>query len=278
MAQSEYLENPNDEIDLAELFNNLWKKRLVVILVTLMCGLIGGGAFLTKWLANPSAATASIEVRFNFPSIQNGTYPNGQTFSLNDMVAPTILNKVYDKQQVEQLGIDRNDFISAIQVIPFAVNRAFIDAKFKAPLSNSKLAPAEIDELNANYAKALTVASLRFAKITLRVDSSITIPANVLHAILIAIPETWAKESIENYGVLDIAIARPGQLDRSLIDDYEYIVAAQYLDDHLRYITESAETLQDDDIGKLQKDSETGSNIAEVLKELKNLKTFHVDV
>jgi len=265
MTQPESTEYKSDEIDLAELFNHLWKKRLVVALITLICGLIGGGVFLTKWLASPSAATSSIEVRFNFPSIQNGTYPNGQAFSLNDIVAPTILNKVYDNQQVEQLGISRSTFINAIQITPFAVNRAFIDAKFKTPLSNSKLAPAEIDELNTNYAKALTIASLRFAKITLNIASNTAIPNNTLHTILIAIPETWAKESIENYGVLDIAIARPGQLDQSLIDDYEYIIAAQYLNDHLRYITASAETLKADDIGRLQKDSQTGSNIAEIL-------------
>jgi hypothetical protein len=278
MAQPEYIENSNDEIDLAELFSNLWKKRLVVLLISIVGGLIGGSSFLISWLSNPSVNTASVEVRFNFPSIQNGTYPNGQSFSLNDIIAPAILNQVYDNHQVDQLGIARDSFLNSIQITPFAVNRAFIDAKFKAPLSNSKLTPTEIDELNNNYAKALAIANLRFAKINFSVNATIAIPSNTLHSILVAIPETWAKESIENYGVLDIAIAKPGEIDRNLIDNYEYIVAAQYLDGHLAYITRSAEALKKDEIGRLQTDSKTGHNIDEILEQLANLKNFHMDV
>lgn len=268
----------NDEIDLAELFSKLWKERLVVVLAVLVCGLVGIGYFLITWMQQPTVNTATVELRFNFPSIQNGTYPNGQSFSLNDLVAPAILNQVYDKHQLDQYSVSRSEFNEAIQIAPYATNRAFIEKKFKDSLGSKGLTAAEIDELNKNYAEALDAANLRFAEITFTLNSSLAIPRSVMTTVLASIPSAWTQESIESYGVLDIALANLGQLDRGLIDNYEYMVAAQYLEDYLNYVTTSAEALLEDEVGRLIIDPETQLSVDDVIEELNNLQEFHISV
>jgi hypothetical protein len=269
---------PNDEIDLALLFQKLWAERLVVVLSVILIGFLGAGYFLSSWVKHPPISTVAIEIRFNFPSIQNGTYPNGQPFSLNDVVAPAILNQVFIKQNLEEFGLTRTSFIEAIQIAPYGTNREFIESKFKSALGSKNLSAAEIDELNANYAEALAAANLRFARLSFKVKTGLAIPQGVMSAVIKAIPAIWARESIESYGVLDIALANIGELDSGLINNYEYLVSAQYLDDYLTYVTESATAIQADDVGRLLIDPDTNLSIDDVLEELSNLQEFHVNV
>ncbi len=268
----------DDEIDLSALFNNLWKKRLVVLLSALLFGLMGAAYFFTAWFNQPTINTASLEVRFNFPEIQNGTYPNGQTFSLNDLLAPPILSLVYKQHQLQKYSISQSDFTKAIQITPYASNREFIEKKFKDALASKDLSAAEIDEINENYTKALAAANLRFAKITLTFDSKLAIPQDIMLKILASLPPTWASESIESYGVLDIASANIGPLDKGLLNNYEYMVAAQYLEDYLAYVEKSALNLQKDEVGRLIIDPDTQLNIDDVIEEINNLREFNVSV
>jgi hypothetical protein len=268
----------NDEIDLIALFQKLWAERLVVLLSVVIVGLLGVGYFLNSWFKQPQVSISNLEVRFNFPGIQNATYPNGQPFSLNDLVAPAILNHVFSKQNLREYGLSSNDFIEAVQIAPYATNRVFIESKFKSGLNNKKLSVAEIDELNTNYSKALDAASLRFARLTFTIKSSLALPENVMTSVLTAIPATWARESIERYGVLDIALATIGELDTGLIDNYEYLVSAQYLDDYLQYVTKSAKVLQEDEVGRLLVDLKTKLSVDDIIEALSTLKEFHVNV
>lgn len=263
-----------DEIDLRELFSKLWAVRFVILLFLTIGFLIGGGLTFVNWLSKPITNTAVVEVRFNFPSVQKGSYPNGQKFSISDITAPAILSQVYDKYQLGKYNINRVDFVGAIQVLPFATNRAFIEAEFKTALGSKGLSAAEINELNNNYTQALEAASQRFAKLVFRLNASYNLPIDLQKQIVAEIPATWARESIESYGVLDIGVVAVNDMDVSLIENYEYIVTARYLEDYINYSIESAEVLQEDEIGRLLVDKESGFSAKMLLEELDNLKKF----
>ena len=271
-------ERYEDEIDLLELFRKLWAGRLVVVLAVLVGGIVGAGVFLAAWLKQPQVTIMSLEVRFNFPGIQNSAYPNGQSFSINDLVAPAILNPVYDQYQLTEYGLSRSEFIKSVQIAPFATNRDFIEARFKNALSQKGLSSAEIDELNANYAQALAAASRRFARLTLTLEERLALPRDLMMQILAAIPTTWSRESIENYGVLDIAAATSGELNKDLVNNYEYLVSSQYLKEYLDYVTRSVEALKNDEVGRLLVDTESGMSVDTVVESLSNLEEFHVNV
>ena len=275
--QTQY-NQPQDEIDLAELFANLWKKRLAVALVMLIGVLIGGSVFLSHWLTQPLQQSAVIELRFNFAGVSKGQYPNGQAFSANDLVSSSVLTQAYTQNKLADFGLARQDFMESIEISPFATNRAFIEEKFKSALNQKGLSSAEIDELNSNYMAALDAASRGFAQLSLSVAADLAIPNKVLLDTLTSIPSIWAKTSIHSYGVLNIAVAKPEPLADAFINEAEYIVAAQYLLSQLDSISQSTKTLEEDDLALLQIDPQTGWTILDIVNQIDNLKTFHLDI
>ncbi len=268
----------SDEIDLYELFRHLWILRLMVLWAFILGGLFGGAYFLSSWVKQPLVSVATLELRFNFPNIQNGAYPSGQPFSINDLVAPSILNQVHTQFKLDQYGLSLGNFSNAVQIAPFATNREFIEARFKSLLAKKNLSATEIDEVNENYSLTLEAASRRFAKLSFIVEADLAIATNVQTAVLAAIPATWAKESIESYGVLDIPSATIEALDTDLINSFEYLAAARYLENYRLQIDQSATVLQKDSVGRLLVDEESGRNSDAIVRELSLLREFHIDV
>ncbi len=266
----------NDEIDLAELFSNLWKKRLVVVLVALLGFTIGGIAFLVKWAATPSNVTSSAEVRFSFNGVQDARYPNGQPFSINDLVSSNVLNAVYQSQDIADYDISLRDFVDAVSITPSATNREFIEARFKSLLSQD-LTTAEINELNSNYTRELQAASRRFARIMLSLPEA-AIPAQKMNEIVTAIPEQWARESIDNYGVLDLVSVKPLDFDTSLLENYEYLVISRYLSDYLRSLQGIISNLNSDAVARLLTDKETGHTASTLANQLGDVQEYHLNV
>ncbi|TPE54302.1 hypothetical protein FJM67_04980 [Maribrevibacterium harenarium] len=268
----------DDEIDLAELFAKLWRKRLVVVLVALLGFLAGGAVFLKSWMAQPLENQAAVELRFNFNGVQDGRYPNGQPFSINDIISTNVLNKVFEQKNLAQYGLTQQDFASAVSIAPFSTNREFIEARFKDALSAKNITPAEIAELNDNYSRELNASTRRFAKLSLSLPASVAISTSTQVDILGAIPQTWANEAVESYGVLNISNAKPNEFDSGLVEGYEYLISTRYLADYLDMLKGILKTLAADDVARLQVDPETGATVSTLENDLGDVKAFHLDV
>lgn len=268
----------DDEIYLAELFAKLWRKRLVVVLVALLGFLAGGVVSLKNWMAQPLENQAAVELRFNFNGVQDGRYPNGQPFSINDIISTNVLNRVFEQKSLAQYGLTQQDFASAVSIAPFSTNREFIEARFKDALSAKNITPAEIAELNDNYSRELNASTRRFAKLSLSLPALEAMPAATQLAVLGSIPEAWAQESIESYGVLNISNTKPNEFDIGLVEGYEYLISTRYLADYLGTLQGILSTLKGDEVARLQVDPETGATASTLQTDLGDVKAFHLDV
>lgn len=266
----------NDEIDLARLFSALWKKRLIILLFALLGMFIGALLYLVSWLSQPTKVNISYNLMLTFEGVQEGRYPNGKSFSLNDIVATPVLANVYRNFELNEYGFSERDFFEAVSITPFATNRQFIESRFKELLSDKKLSNAEIAELDAQFARELKNASARFASLNVVYELSKALPDEFMLRVVEAIPNEWARLSIENYGVLDIGLAVPDELDLVQMERAEYVVNVDYLSDFQERLLKVASRLNQDEVGVLIADPETGLNAQNIQNELVFLQEYTI--
>jgi hypothetical protein len=91
-------------------------------------------ASLTYWalvvvknLANPEIHR--YESEFIFLGAHEEKYPNGSPFSLSDVIAPVVLNRVYEKDGLEEFT-DRQTFVGSFTIEPYTPGQQFILTKY----------------------------------------------------------------------------------------------------------------------------------------------------
>src|ERR1700693_4160218 len=55
----------------------------------------------------PASTTFISQFHFTFPTAETGRYPNGVSFSINEILDPAILDAVYEQLDVARYGIER---------------------------------------------------------------------------------------------------------------------------------------------------------------------------
>ncbi|BDX07595.1 Wzz/FepE/Etk N-terminal domain-containing protein [Planctobacterium marinum] len=265
---------PNDETDLAELVSEIWKRRKVIFLFSIIGALLGAVYFASNWFSQPSKYTVSTNLTLNFQGIQEGKYPNGSPFSLNDITANPVLLQVYNRYELKEYGFTRRDFFESVTITPFTPSRVFIEQRYRQTLENRKLSNAEIAELNQQFSMELKNASLRFARLYFSSQLSKALPEDLALRILAAIPDEWAQRSISTYGVLDMGISLPDDIDTTQLTRNEYIASVEYLSDFNQRLVEVASRLDADEIGVMISEPETKLSAKNVINELRFLQEY----
>ena len=105
-------EFPDDEISLWDIYTRI-KRRLALILGLTFVGL-GLGILTGIVVVNARSVPASVRVQLAFPGMEKSTYPNGQKFDQNDLIAPDVLYAAF-----QRLGISPNEkLLTSITVVP----------------------------------------------------------------------------------------------------------------------------------------------------------------
>lgn len=268
----------SDEIDLRELFVAMWKKRYVALLIGLLGLFLGAGVFLMR-SAGPLTDVYSMDVRFSFKGASSGQYPNGATFRLNDLIASDVVELLYSSNSAfGSSGVSIEDLVSGLSLAPINPNRAFIDAKYKGQLANSKLSATEIDELNTRYKAELEADTGRYARITYTAPALGGESAAVIQNMLLSLPRIWAEHSIKSKGVLALDVVVPPQVDQYILDNSEFVVIADYLRGYASKLMDTAKSVVADDIAALVVDPSSGVDAGSVVNQLNDLNAYHLNV
>src|SRR5262245_2750580 len=96
-----------------DLFQTYWQTILVTS-AELMLVTIGG--LLVTALVLPSERTASLKIRLLFDGAADDRYPNGSTFSPNEIIATPVLEDVFRTNDLKRFGTYEgfNDSISIL--------------------------------------------------------------------------------------------------------------------------------------------------------------------
>ena len=266
-----------DEINLSEVFSKIWHRRkfIVYFVSIVMLLVLGIGAFL--YLLNPAVKDYSISMRFNFPTSAQGKYPAGQQFSNNDLIASVILKQVYNSNDVQSQGISFEKFAAAFSIVPFAENAKFIQKKYEQLLSNKKLTRTDIESLEKQYKNEISTARAGFAKIKYVDDAHLGLSPVLIEKVLNDVPKVWSEMSIRDLGVLDLKIPGKNFYQPELVEQYEYLQAAQYMLDSTKQFQKMLGVLNKDNMGGFVRDPETGMVVSDLLSHLNSIERFDLE-
>ena len=275
---SENIQHVDDEINLSEFFEGFWKQRLLVLAVMLV-GFIGAGLYgVARHSSLLLESVASVQLKLNFKGAELGQYPNGTRFTPTDVIASKVLTAVYNRNTLSQQGVSLDGFLSSINVYVWNPNQRAIDEKFEALLSDKKIGSVERQKLNEQYQQELKNSVGRFLNLEWSGESAAKVSSSLAAKVLADIPKVWAQNSIQEYGVLDLKVVVPSQLDNYLLNNAEYVVVGDYLREFAKQLKSAAKELQSDSVVGVLKDKESDKTVGDVFERITNLENFHLNV
>ena len=110
-----------DELDLLDLVRTLMKHKKMIGLVTILISLI---ILVGGYIYNKSTLKSSVVIALDYPGVEDGKNPNGTTFSSNELMPVSVVNKVFEKYKNEIKYTDNLKFRDSIfirGIVPDAV-------------------------------------------------------------------------------------------------------------------------------------------------------------
>lgn len=222
-ASQSPLVGAEDEINLTDLFRNIWRQRGLVIGITISVALV---VLIFHFAKASFALPARVDYSVSLTFLKDGKYPNGTEFSPRDVIAPSVLKAVVAADKID-IG---SDFLAEALSVSYSNSLLnMTEEKLSAALTNAKT-PEEMRAAAATALKDMQAQTRSY--ITISLDLKKAALTSQQGRILVAdILETWARVTIDR-GMTNVDIDRPltsfvAADSTNLIDTYDN--AANYL-------------------------------------------------
>ena len=124
--------NPEeDEIDLKGLVLMVWRIRVVWIISMVIVSLLFWGWWSIKQMNSLTPLTYHLPIQLNFEGIERGSYPNNSPFNQSELLAPNVIQSVFEQNNLDQYGISLSEFSTQVRVTPYAIEIHLIQEKYR---------------------------------------------------------------------------------------------------------------------------------------------------
>lgn len=211
-VQSEYA----DEIELKTLILPIWKAKFwiaafgVVFALLVLVYQLGGVAF-------NKAQTASMQIHFDFKGADKGLYPNGTSFSPQELLSGAVLSELYGSLNTDKFSY--SELVSSITLKSNFDGAEQLETVVQDLIAKDKgLTTQDFGEAISGYTNTLVNQSK--TNITLILDLSL-VSGNLKKAtdILAQIPSIWAAQALQDRGVLVTSIPPISGLETRMMSD-----------------------------------------------------------
>ena len=254
----------DDEIDLKDIFIPLWKAKYRIVLfgiisLSLVLIYLLGGISLDK------TRYASVQVHFNFQGVENGSFPNGEKFSPQELISGSVLSEVYSN--IESPDFSYSELAEAIHLKSGFDGEDELKSVVTGLLSKEKgLTNAEYSEAVSGYTNEILAQSKKNVVLTLDLN---LFNGNLKKAsdLLTSIPKVWATKAIEDRGVLVVSSPTVSQLDNRILTG-ELLIQVNVLGDTLNLLSNSVGDLSKSLDNQSIKDPASGMSITDLSYKL----------
>ena len=267
-----------DEIDLMGLVLKVWRTRVVWVISMAIVSLLFWGWWSIKQMNSLTPLTYHLPIQLNFEGIDRGSYPNGSPFSRSELLAPNVIQSVFEQNNLDQYGISLSEFSTQVRVTPYAIEILLIQEKYRQILDNKGLAYQDIDIILDKQKEEVRLAYLGGRYMLSFTPSNSNVPDNIINNTLFDIPKIWSQKAINHRGVLNIKLVTAiGIIDEEIIESLDYMVAVDYLTLKMKKFQESIVALLNSPNGFTTHDSETGITLQTLHSKLIDAKTYMLD-
>lgn len=255
----------NDEIDLADLFRNLWRQRGLIIGIALFSVIAVMAFHLVK-------ASFSTPHQIDYPislTFLNGSnkYPNGTVFSPRDIISTSVLEATL-KSRENGLSVSKLEGALNVNASNSLLEKG--EQQLTALLNNTKAAE-DVRQITLKALDDMQNKSRSFVTVSLELKPLGLAPAEGIK-LAKAIVNKWAEQSIER-GLMNVNISRPviafSYKEKSnLIDTYdsaeEYVNSLEKTVSELQMLSGANSTIVN------------GQSLSDISRALNNLKTTDI--
>ena len=254
----------DDEIDLKDIFIPLWKAKYRIVLfgiISLALVLI----YLLGGISLDKTRYASVQVHFNFQGVENGSFPNGEKFSPQELISGSVLSEVYSN--IDSPDFSYSELVEAIHLKPGFNGEDELKSVVTGLLSKEKgLTNTEYSEAVSGYTNEILAQSKK--NVILTIDLNL-FNGNLKNAsdLLTSIPKVWATNAIEDRGVLVVSPPTVSQLDQRILTG-ELLIQVNVLGDTLVLLSNSVRDLSGSLDNQSIKDPASGMSITDLSYKL----------
>jgi hypothetical protein len=272
--QAQHIENnkDDDEISLSELVATIskWVQRnyrgLRLIALSLAAIVILSTAAFA--LRSPPMMTYSMILSLAFPQAEKDRYPNQAPFGITDIVTRSVLEEVWEQNDLEKQNISLSDLIKSVSIVQYADNAQFIRTKYQAMLGRKGLSQTDISVLERDYTAELESASKKEVLLSLTVPFSSPLSGALAKKVLSDIPRVWSHQAINKLGVTSIPNMESDQLNENNFNRYTPFQMVDYFYKSADNLEKSIIAIENFPGGKTLRDTQTGRTVEDLKKRL----------
>jgi len=263
----------DDEIDLAELVENIWNTRWRALIAVLLALLLYGAYLSVGVITADTPQTYRQIVELNFDGLQDGEYPNGSPFVMSSMLSQTVVRRVHERNELDQFDISVGDLREALLVEPYNAEFSMTQARYEQRLASGDLSSGEIAELEEAMRRELSVEGAGGVRISLQLGPDVELDAASAERILKDVPRVWADRAIVEEGVLDLnrAIYSAEIFAESQYSRLDYPVAIDLLQENIELMRADIDALRERPQADNARDPETGLRLIDLDKRLQDI-------
>jgi hypothetical protein len=267
----------NDEIDLKALLMAILDTRVWVVAALLLASAAFWVLVVLQNTQKPEIHRYESRIDLVFAGVSAEEYPNGSPFSLSDVIAPVVLNEIYEKNELE-IFIERQAFVSSFTVEPYTPAREFILAKYEGLLANRDLGPTEIGELQARYDVELRNNALGSATIIFTSQGDSGMPLSLIKNVIREIPAEWSRRMIEDQGVVraDRRMYSSKVVDANIVEGLDYLIMYEVLLERLMLLDQNIATLRGMPNGLVVTDEVSNFNLPDLERAVEDVRQYQI--
>ena len=214
-------------LDLFSIFRTWWVQRTRIVLLALAGGVVAAAALLVAFLLRPSQQAATVDVRLLFSGVDKGQYPNGTPFSAQDIVATSVLQKVFEQNHLEKY-LKFDEFKSSFSVLESNEMTERVRREYEAKLDDRKLISVERQKIEDEFqGKLKSSRTGEFRLVGLLGGGLASWNRDLLGIVMNGILNTWVEDARAK-GVFKFDL---NVYSENIVSDLE-----RYEDDHLVFI------------------------------------------
>ncbi|MFY9180127.1 MAG: hypothetical protein WAO12_10170 [Venatoribacter sp.] len=269
----------DDEIDLRDLLKKIWATRIAVIkalFIVLSFYVIFVGAKF--FLLTEKTVRYSQIYDLTFEGLSKGKFPNGSHFVLSDITSPTVLNRVYQQNNLEAQSINLTDFRNGVNVQPYARNIEFIRAKYESRLADKKLDPIAINDLQKRMENEIKAAQSSSIEVSLTLTRPNNIDAVLATKVIADIVNTWAERAIVEQGVLkaNVAVYSDRIFSNERFENLDYLLGMELLLNSIKLVRNNIASLREQPNANTLVDDQSGFTLVDLDKAMQDIASYDI--
>jgi hypothetical protein len=267
------------EFSIRPAIQTLWSYRQVILLALATTVVAFVAVALIMYAVSPRETVASISFRLTFEGAEDDRYPNGTKFSSAEIIATSVLEEVYRRNELKTYATFQA-FKESMFILHSNPDLEMLAYEYQGKLSDSRLTPVDRARIEEEFHKKReSLKSPAYSLNMRRLDGVVRIPSNILAKVLQDTLSTWAQQAADRKGATkyNIAILSKNSLKMDAYSNADFVIGVDMLRNALERVLKSIEDIAQVPGAEAVRLAEDQMSLADVRARSEDLIRFGVE-